>query len=262
MDIVVCVKQVPDAGEAKIDSGTKAMIREGVSSVVSAFDKNALEAAVQLKEAHGGKVTVITMGPENAKAALKECISVGADRAVLVSDQAFAQSDTLATSYILAEAIKTLGKFDIILCGRQSIDSETAAVGPQLAERLDMPQVTFVSKLEANGDQLTAQRETAEGYEVVETKIPVLCSVTKSINEPRFPTIKSKLAANKANIELLTLADLPNLNKTKIGLEGSQLRVARVFLPVKRESGVKIQEKTDHDSALKLLALISEAKVI
>lgn len=262
MDILVCVKQIPDAGEAKIDSGTNTIIREGVPTVVSAFDKNALEAAVQLKEDHGGKVTVITMGTANAKAALKECISVGADRAVLVSDKAFAQSDTLATSYILAETIKALGDFDLILCGRQSIDSETAAVGPELAERLGLPQVTFVSKLEVSGDKVTVQRETDEGYEVVETKVPVLCTVTKSINEPRFPTIKSKLAANKANIEILALTDFPNLDKTKIGQEGSLIRVNRVFLPAKRETGIKIKEETDKDSALKLVALISEAKVI
>lgn len=261
MDILVCIKQVPEAGEAKLDPITNTMIREGVPTTISAFDKNALEEAVQLKEAQGGKVTVITMGPENAKNALKECISVGADRAVLVSDGAFAHSDTLATSNILAEAIKKLGDFDLILCGKQAIDSETGAIGPGLAERLGLPQVTFVSKIDVIEDKMIVRRETVEGYEVVETQIPVLFTVVKSINEPRFPTIKSKLAANKAKIEMLTLADLPNLDKRKLGQEGSLLRIKKIYAPPRRETGIIIKEETEQESALKILALLTEAKV-
>lgn len=263
MDMLVCIKQVPDTEEIKkMDPATNTLIRKGVPSIVSPYDKNALEAAVQLKEAGGGSVTVISMGPEQAKDALKECISVGADRAVLISDSVFAGSDTLATSYILAAAIKSLGKFDLILCGKQAIDGDTGHVGPEIAERLGIAQVTYAAKIEVKGDTVLVNKEHDEGYEVIEAKLPAVCTVVKSINEPRYATIKSKMAANKAVIETLTAADLPEIDSAKTGLNGSPTRVKKIFAPPKRESGIRIKEETGKESALKLVQKLVEAKLV
>lgn len=262
MDILVCVKQVPDTAEIKIDPVTNTLIRAGVPSIVNPFDKNALEAAVQLKEAHGGTVTVITMGPEQAKEALKECVSVGADKVVLVSDRAFGGSDTYATSYILSQAIKKLGNFDLILCGKQAIDGDTAQVGPAIAEHLGIAQLTYAAKIQVDGPKITINRETDEGYEVIEANLPVVCTVVKSINEPRFATIKSKMMANKAKIEMLTTAELSDIDAAKIGLKGSPTRVKKTFVPAKRESGLKIKEETGKETALKLVEKLVEAKLV
>jgi len=262
MDILVCVKQVPDTSEIKMDPVTNTLIRAGVPSIVNPFDKNALEAAVQLKEAHGGTVTVISMGPEQAKAALKECISVGADKAVLISDRMFGGSDTFATSYILATAIKKLGKFDLILCGKQAIDGDTAQVGPAIAEHLGMAQMTYAAKIQVDGNKIVINRETDEGYEVMEGTLPVVCTVVKSINVPRFATIKSKMASNKARIDVLTAGDLSDIDPTKIGLKGSPTRVKKTFVPPRRKSGIQIKEETGKDSALKLVEKLVESKLI
>jgi len=262
MDILVCIKQVPDTAEIKIDPVTNTLIRAGVPSIVNPFDKNALEAAVQLKEAQGGSVTVISMGPPQAKVALKECLSVGADKAVLISDRLFGGSDTFATSYILASAIKKLGKFDLILCGKQAIDGDTGQIGPEIAEHLGITQVTFVAKIEVKDDAIIVNREHDEGYEVIEAKFPVVCTVVKSINEPRYASIKSKMKANKAVIEELTVADLPELDQTKIGLKGSPTRVKKSFTPPRKESGIRIQEETGRESAVKLFDILIAANLI
>lgn len=262
MDILVCVKQVPDTAEIKLDPVTNTLIRAGVPSIVNPFDKNALEAAVQLKEAHGGTVTVITMGPEQAKDALKECVSVGADRGVLVSDHAFGGSDTYATSYILSQAIKRLGNFDLIICGKQAIDGDTAQVGPAIAEHLGMPLLTYAAKIELKDNKVCINRETDEGYDIVEANLPAVCTVVKSINEPRFSTVKSKMAANKAKFEVLTTAELSDIDSTKIGLKGSPTRVKKTFVPAKREAGTRIKEATDKDTALKLVGMLVEAKLV
>ncbi|SDE56143.1 electron transfer flavoprotein subunit beta/FixA family protein [Sporomusa acidovorans] len=262
MDILVCVKQVPDTSEIKIDPVTNTLIRSGVPSIVNPFDANALEAAVQLKEAYGGTVTVISMGPEQAKNALKECISLGADKAVLISDRAFGGSDTLATSYILANAIKKLGKFDLVLCGKQAIDGDTGQVGPEIAEHLDMAQLTYVAKLAVEGDTITIQREHDEGYEVVEAKLPAVVTVVKSINNPRYPSIKSKMAANKAVINVLTAADLPEINPERIGLKGSPTKVKKTFTPPRKESGIRICEDTGSACAQTLLEKLVAAKLV
>lgn len=261
MDILVCIKQVPDTAEIKIDPATNKVI-DDVPYIVNPFDKNALEAAVQLKEAHGGSVTVISMGPDQAKVALKECISVGADKAVLISDTLFEGSDSFSTSYVLASAIKKLGKYDLIICGKQAIDTNSGQVGPKIAEHLGMAQVTNVAKIEMKGDTIVVNRETDEGYEVIEAKLPVVCTVVKSINEPRFATIKSKMAANKAKIEVLTAAELADIDVNKTGLKGSPTKEKKKFAPPKRESGLRIQEGTGKETALKLFEHMVEAKLI
>ncbi len=257
MNIIVCIKQVPDTNEVKIDPETNTLIRSGVPSIVNPFDKNALEAAVQLKESHGGTVTVITMGPPQAMDALRECLSLGADKAYLVSDRAFGGADTLATSYTLAAAIQKIGNFDMIICGKQAVDGDTAQVGPEIAEHLDIAQVTFVSKITVNGSRLVLEKEQDDGYEVVESTLPVLLTVVKSINVPRYPTVKSKMAARKAEIEIITADDL-DLDKDRIGLKGSPTQVKKIFSPQKRSAGIIIKHDNGKEAASELFAKLIE----
>lgn len=261
MDIVVCVKQVPDTTEVKIDPQTNTLIRQGVPSIVNPFDKNAVEAALQLKEKHGGAVTVISMGPPQAKDALKECIAMGADSAYLVSDRAFGGADTLATSYTLAAAIKKLGNVDLILCGKQAIDGDTAQVGPEIAENLGMTQVTYAAKIEVEGENVKIEREHEEGYEIIETKLPLLVTVVKSINNPRFPTVKGTMKANRAEIPVWTAADL-DTDPNRIGLKGSPTQVRRIFTPKQRTQGEIIQKDSPREAVADLIQKFTEAKII
>ncbi|AGK53268.1 electron transfer flavoprotein subunit beta/FixA family protein [Bacillus sp. 1NLA3E] len=259
MELLVCMKQVPDTEEIKVDVAT-GKIKDGAPNIVNPYDKNALEAAVQLKEVHGGSITVISMGSDKAKTALKECISVGADKAVLISDAAFEGSDSYSTSSILAAAINKLGQFDLIICGNQATDTNAGQVGSQIAEQLGISALTFVAKIEAKGDAIVVNREADEGYEVVEAQLPALCTVVDTINNPRLATIKTKMAANKAKIEVLTAADL-EIDLTKVGV-GSPTKVSKTFAPPKREAGLKIQEATGTDSAHKLFENLAAAKLI
>lgn len=261
MEIVVCVKQVPDTTEVKIDPKTNTLIRQGVPSIVNPFDKNAVEAALQLKEKLGGKVTVISMGPPQAKDALKECLAMGADEAILISDRAFGGADTLATSYTMAQAIRKIGNFDLILCGKQAIDGDTAQVGPEIAEHIGIPQVTYVSKIEANGDVLRIEREHEEGYEIIEVKTPALLTVTKNINEPRYPTVKGTMKANRKQIPEWSVNDI-EVDAEKIGLKGSPTQVRRIFTPPQRTQGVLIQEETARAAVNVLIEKLTEAKIV
>lgn len=261
MEIVVCVKQVPDTTEVKIDPATNTLIRQGVPSIINPFDKNALEAALQLKEKQGGTVTVISMGPPQAKEALKECLAIGADTAILVSDRAFGGADTLATSYTLAAAIRELGTYDIIFCGKQAIDGDTAQVGPEMAEHLGIAQATYVAKMDVDGDIVRLEREQEEGYEVIEVKLPLLVSVVKSINEPRLPTVKGTMKANRTEIKMWTAADL-DVDAQRIGLTGSPTQVRRIFTPPQRTQGVVIQKDTARDAVAELIQKLSEAKIV
>ena len=261
MEIIVCIKQVPDTTEVKIDPVTNTLVRQGVPSIVNPFDKNAVEAALQLKEKHGGKVTVISMGPPQAKDALKECLAMGADQAYLVSDRAFGGADTLATSYTLAAAIRKLGHYDIILCGKQAIDGDTAQVGPEMAEHLGIAQLTYVAKVEVDGETVKVEREHEEGYEVIEAKTPVLLSVVKSINEPRFPTVRGTMKANRAQIPELTAADL-EVEPQRLGLKGSPTQVRKIFTPPSRTQGMIIQKDTARESVVELIKKLSDAKIV
>jgi electron transfer flavoprotein beta subunit len=261
MKIIVCVKQVPDTTEVKIDPETNTLIRKGVPSIVNPFDRNALEAAVQLKEEHGGTVIALSMGPPQAKDALKECLSVGADEVYLVSDKAFSGADTLATSYTLAAAIKKIGNYDLIICGKQAIDGDTAQVGPEIAEHLDIAQVTYVTKLNVEDNKIITRREHDEGYEVIESKMPALITVVKAINEPRYATITSKIASNRAEIPTITLTEL-DIDETMIGLDGSPTKVDKIFSPPKRTSGLLIENDDGKDSAKELVEELKKIKVI
>lgn len=241
MNIVVCIKQVPDTTDVRINPETNTLIRDGVASIINPFDTYAIEEGLRLKERFGGKVTVITMGPPQAEAALREAISVGADEAVLLSDRAFAGSDTLATSYALASGIKKLGEVDLILCGKQAIDGDTAQVGPGIAIWMNIPQVTFVKKIEdvkEDGDKkvFRVQRMVEEGYEILDIPVPCMMSVVKEINEPRMPSLKGMMRSKKAQITNWTAEDIQAEEKN-IGLDGSPTQVMKIFSPPARQGG-------------------------
>ncbi len=237
MNIIVCIKQVPETTEVKINPETNTLIREGVKSIINPFDMYAIEEAVRLKEKFGGKATVITMGPPQAEAALREAISMGVEEGVLICDRAFAGSDTWATSYTLSSAIKKLGAFDLIICGKQASDGDTAQVGPGISAHLDIPQVTYVKKIEeVKENSLRVERMMEEGYEIIETPLPALLTVVKEINEPRLPSLKGMLRAKSAKLTIWSQKDL-NLDPQSIGLCGSPTQVVKIFTPPPRIGG-------------------------
>jgi electron transfer flavoprotein beta subunit len=231
MKIIVCVKQVPDAKDVRLDPKTNTLSREGVQAIMNPYDRHALEEAVRLKEQYGGTVTVVSMGPPQAEEMLREAVSCGADEAVLVSDRAFAGADTWATTYTLSQAIKKIDDFDLILCGKQAIDGDTAQVGPGLAERLDIPFVAYVRKIHnCTGDTIRAERLMDDGYDLLEVGLPALFTVVKEINEPRIPSLKGKMKAKKIDIAKMTAADI-EADPEQLGLKGSTTQVVKVFSP-------------------------------
>ncbi|MBL7158132.1 MAG: electron transfer flavoprotein subunit beta/FixA family protein [Candidatus Omnitrophica bacterium] len=237
MNVIVCIKQVPNTTQVRINPETNTLIREGVESVINPFDMYAIEEGIRLKEKLGGKVTVLTMGPPQAEEALKEAISLGCDEAVLLTDRNFAGSDTWATSYVLSQAVKKIGDYHIILCGKQASDGDTAQVGPGISTHLNIPQVTYVKKIEEiNDKKARVERMTEEGFEIIETPVPCLFTVVKEINEPRLPSLKGKMRAKKAEIRKMTAEDL-NCDFDKIGLDGSPTRVVKIFTPPARKGG-------------------------
>ncbi|MDO8525777.1 MAG: electron transfer flavoprotein subunit beta/FixA family protein [Candidatus Omnitrophota bacterium] len=257
MNIIVCIKQVPNTTDVKIDPVTNTLIREGVESVINPFDTYAIEEAVRLKERFGGKVTVITMGPPQAENALKEAISLGCDEAVLVSDRKFAGSDTWATSYTLSCAIKKIGLYDIILCGKQASDGDTAQVGPGISTHLDIPQVTYVKKIEdISGNKARVERMTEEGYDIIEAPLPCLFTVVKEINTPRIPSLKGMMRAKSAKIVKWTAEDI-RANPKSIGLDGSPTRVVKIFTPPQRKGGEILSGDTA-DIAKELVELLKD----
>lgn len=257
MNIIVCIKQVPNTTDVKIDPVTNTLVREGVESVINPFDAYAIEEAVRLKERFGGKVTVISMGPPQAENALKEAISLGCDEAILVSDRKFAGSDTWATSYTLSATIRKIGAFDIILCGKQASDGDTAQVGPGISAHLDIPQVTYVKKIEEIKDnKAKVERMTEEGYDIVETPIPCLFTVVKEINTPRLPSLKGMMKAKSAKITKWTADDI-KADPKNIGLDGSPTRVVKIFTPTPRKGGEMLKGDTA-DIAKKLAELLKD----
>lgn len=262
MNIVVCIKQVPDTTEIKIDPVKNTLIRTGVPSIMNPFDKHALETGLQLKDTYGGAVTVISMGPPQAKAVLREALSMGADAAYLVTDRAFGGSDTYATSYILSQAIQKLGSFDVILGGKQAIDGDTGQTAPSIAEHLDAVRLTYVLDLKMEGNRVTARRQVEEGIEVIETSFPILCTATKESNKPRYATIKRKIASLKAEIPEITLADLPDADTTKMGLKGSPTKVKATFTPQRTANGVTIEGKSPKETAGLLIDQLTAAKIL
>lgn len=248
MKILVCVKQVPDTEQVKIDPQTNRLQRSGVKNILNPFDAHALEAALALRDQRGGTVTVLTMGPPQAESMLRECIAKGADRAILLTDRRFGGADTLATAYTLTAGIRQQGEFDVIICGKQAVDGDTAQVGAQIAEMLDIPQVTNVSGLEWQDTSVLATREHEDGYEVVEVAWPLLLTVGKRLNTPRYPSMKGILLSKEASIEVWGADDL-DIEAERIGIQGSPTRVRRTFTPPLRQHG-KIQLVSNVEEAV------------
>jgi electron transfer flavoprotein beta subunit len=234
LKIIVCIKQVPETQEVRLDPVTHTLKREGIQAIINPFDLYALEEALRVKDARGATVTVLTMGPPQAEAALREALGYGADTAVLLSDKKFAGADTWATALTLARAIDKLGGADLIFTGKQAIDGDTAQVGPMLATVLDIPYAAWARKLTFGADGiLTVERLLDHGYDAVEVTLPALITVVKEINEPRVPSFKAKLKAKKEPIPVWGLADL-GLRPEEVGLAGSFTQVVKVFPPPAR----------------------------
>ena len=245
MHFVVCVKQVPDTTEVRIDPETNTLVREGVPSIINPYDIHAAEAAVELKERYGGTVTVVCMGPPQANDVLRECISLGADRGILLSDRAFAGSDTWATSYTIGLALMRLRDeqgLDMVLCGKQAIDGDTAQVGPGLARRLGIPQITYavgVESIDVSGGRARVLRHLEKGVEVVDAALPCLLTCVKEMNEIRYASMPNMIRAARYKAEMWTKADVPARDEL-LGLKGSPTVVSRIFPPPARQPGTII----------------------
>ncbi len=236
------MKYVPDIEKVKFDTKTGRIDRSSAPGETNPFDLNALETAVQIKEKLGGTITVISMGPPQAEFCLRDALSRGADRAILLSDVKFAGADTLATSYTLACAIKKIGYFDLIICGEKTVDGDTGQVGPELAEHLGIPHVAYVSELrEVSKDKIFVVCDMEDAYYLVEVRLPALITVTKDINTPRLPSLKAKLRARKAEIEIWSAEDLSGIGDvSRFGISGSPTSVYKVAFPEIGKKGCKI----------------------
>lgn len=267
MNICVCIKQVPDTNEIKIDPETHTLVRAGVPSIVNPFDTYAQEVGVRLKEKSGGKVVVVSMGPPQAEEAIKSCLAVGADAGYLISGRKFGGSDTLATSYIISEGIKAIEekegfKFDLILCGKQAVDGDTAQVGPEIAEHLGLPQITYALDIEEVEGDLQVKRECDAGYDIISVKLPAVVTVVKLPYEPRYPTIKTKLAAKKKEVPVLSEEDLTTIDLERCGLKGSPTKVKKTYTPVREKNGVRISDVPAEEAAAQVVQLIHDAKIL
>ncbi|MFA7676685.1 MAG: electron transfer flavoprotein subunit beta/FixA family protein [Candidatus Omnitrophota bacterium] len=261
MKIVVCIKQVPDTTDVKINPETNTLIREGVASIINPFDMYAIEEAVRLKERFTGEVVALTMGPPQAESSLREALSLGVDSAIHLCDRAFAGSDTWATSLILAKALEKIKDYDLVICGKQASDGDTAQVGPGIATHLDLPQATYVRRidtvhLDTTPKIMVVERLLEEGYELLEVKLPALITVVKEINEPRLPSLRGKMSARKAEIIAWGLNDI-NIEEKMIGLNGSPTQVVKIFTPPSKEGG-KIFEGEPQEVVTKLVEEIKD----
>lgn len=261
MRIVVCVKQVPDTTEVKIDPKTGTLIREGVPSILNPDDANALEEALRLKDTDENvTVSVVTMGPPQAEVMLRECLAMGADEAYLISDRAFAGSDTWATSKVIASAIRKIKDYDIIFAGRQAIDGDTAQVGPQISEKLDIPQVTYVQDFKINGDRITVQRQLEDGYETIKVKKPVLLTAVSALNTPRYMAVDKIFEAYEKEIITWTIDDL-DITKEGVGLQASPTKVFKSFTPEPKGKGIMLEGSTE-EVVEKLLVSLKQKHII
>lgn len=262
MKIIVCVKQVPNTNEIKINPETGTLIRDGVESILNHDDANALEQALKIKDADPQtKVTVITMGPPQAKEMLQECIAMGADEAILLSDRALGGSDTWATSNAIAAGIKKIGDYDIIFAGRQAIDGDTAQVGPQIAEKLGLPQVTYMKEFTMEGDTITVKRALEDGYELLKLKTPCVLTAIKELNTPRYMIIRGILKGAKADIKVWNADDI-GVDKTVVGLKASPTNVFRSFTPKPKGQGVVVEGDTAKELAGNLIGALKEKHII
>lgn len=260
MHVVVCIKQVPDAKNVRIDPDTHTLVRQGVDAIINPFDLFAVEAALRLKDACGARVTAVTMGPPQAEEALRDTLSRGVDDALLLSDRAFAGADTWATAGTLAAAVRKIGDVDLIFCGKQAVDGDTAQVGPELATILDIPYATLVKDFELlEGGHLKAVRRTDEGTEIWKLPLPALVTVLRDVGNPRVPSLKHKMRAKKADIPVWGHGDL-GLDPDAVGLSGSYTQVVRVFSPPRRSDRILIQGAVE-EQVEQLYRYLKEVKV-
>jgi len=262
MKIIVCVKQVPDTNEIKINPETGTLIRDGVPSILNHDDANALEQALKIKDKDPDtKVTVITMGPPQAKEMLEECLAMGADSAILLSDRALGGSDTWATSNALAAGIRKVGDFDILFAGRQAIDGDTAQVGPQIAEKLSIPQVTYVKDFEMSGNEITVKRALEDGYEVLKLKTPCVLTTIKELNKPRYMSLKGIFKAVKTDIKVWGADDI-GVNLETVGLKASPTNVFKSFTPKPKGKGIVVEGDSAKEIAAGLLGDLKAKHII
>ena len=262
MKIVVCIKQVPGTTTVDIDPETGVLKRSGVPSKMNPYDLYALETALQLKKQHGGTITAVSMGPPQAEAIIREAYMMGADSGVLLCDTGFAGADVLATSYTISEGIKSLGEFDIIICGKQTTDGDTAQVGPAIAEHLGIPHVTWVSEIESSDKHgLVVEQNMADSYEVVRLEYPCLITVEKDIYTPRLPSYLNMLKTHDWKVKNICIADLPEDSENSCGLTGSPTKVERIFAPSKDIDQI-IWNCTDTDCSTELYNMLLEQKYI
>ncbi len=259
MNIVVCMKQVPDTTEVRIDPVTGTLIREGIPSIINPDDKAGLEAALALKDSSGAHVTVLSMGPPQAELALREALAMGADEAILVSDRAFGGADTWATSSTIAAALRKL-EWDLVLCGRQAIDGDTAQVGPQIAEHLGLPQASYVSELALEPGAVVVKRVFEDGYQRIRLRLPCLLTCLKEMNKPRYMSVGGVFDAFRAEVKVWSLGDL-GLAPASIGLKGSPTRVKQSFSKGAKSAG-KVYTVEPREGAQLIVERLKERFII
>ncbi len=262
MNIIVLIKQVVAATSAKINPETGTLIRDGVENILNPFDEYAVEEGLRLKEKLGGKVTVVTMGPPQAVEAIRKAIGMGVDDGILVSDRALAGSDTWATAYALSQVIKKIGDYQLIITGKQAVDGDTAQVGPEVAECLNIPMITWVRKIEdITETSIRAERLMEDGYDVLESSLPALISVVKEINEPRLESLKGKMRAKKYEPLKWGVEDMPGFDVAQVGLKGSPTRVKKTFTP-QRQYKATMLSGTPAAMAAEVVVKIKEMNII
>ncbi|MFW5985678.1 MAG: electron transfer flavoprotein subunit beta/FixA family protein [Halanaerobiaceae bacterium] len=261
MNIVVCIKQVPNTNDVKIDPETNTLIRKGVESIINPYDLHAIEEALRLTDNYGGKVTVISMGPPQVKESLKNAISLGVDDVILLSDRAFAGADTLATSYTLARGIEKIADYDLVLCGKQAIDGDTGQVGPGIAEQLGLPHITYIRNIiDVQKGQITAEREIEDGFEEIVIQLPGVLTILKKINEPRLPSIRGILRSREIEVPIWSVKDL-DVDETAIGLDGSPTKVVSINTPDLETEG-EIYRGKPQEQVTKLVTQLSDKQLI
>jgi electron transfer flavoprotein beta subunit len=261
MDIVVCIKQVPDVTEVSWDPQTGSLIRKGVPSIINPNDKNAIEAALQIKEAHGGEVIVLSMGPSQVEEALREALGMGADRAIQLTDKQFAGSDTWATAYTLGLAIKKIAKWDLVLCGKEAIDGMTAQVGPQLAEFLNIPQLTYAIGIVLADNKVRIKQKLGDLHRLLEAPLPALITVEKEINIPRVAPMDTIIEAYSKEITIWNPKGL-NGDEANFGLKGSPTKLRKVYTPKLLRGKVKLFEGGPEEAALRMVHTLKERYII
>jgi electron transfer flavoprotein beta subunit len=260
LNIIVLIKQVPDAEDVKTDPETGRLIRDGIASTINPFDMFAIEQAIQLKERYGGAVTVLTMGPPNARHSLEFCLSMGADDAILLTDRVFAGADTLATAYTLAKAIEKVQAYDIIFCGVKTTDGDTGQVGADVAEFLNIPNIYYVSNIrEITKSSIIVEKQFEDRMQVVQSELPVVISMIKGANVPRLPSMQGKMAAQEKPVISYSAPNV-GADPKQVGMEGSPTKVVKVFPPLKRGKG-RVLPACD-ESIAELVEFLKEKNIV